>query len=107
MVYLTSGPPGRRLAAFPAALGGPDYVRLDEFDGRLGPVFEKFLGVSGGQRVSVAAEPAIWLERPHELMYVDRAGQWRTETARLAAQSLLWQRGAVTYRLEGAPSGTP
>lgn len=89
--------PGR-----PAAAAGPVAVRLDEFDGQLGPVFEKFLGMSGGQRVSVAGAPAIWIGRPHELMYVDRAGEWRTETARLAAQSLVWQRGAVTYRLEGA-----
>ncbi|SEC80251.1 hypothetical protein SAMN04489727_5145 [Amycolatopsis tolypomycina] len=115
----------RRLTAFPigvpAALGPPDdvrvtgaptrvvsllyqggTVRIDEFDGQLGPVFEKFLGMSGGRRVSVAGAPAIWIDRPHELMYVDRTGQWRTETARLSAQSLLWQRGAVTYRLEGA-----
>ncbi|HET6708102.1 hypothetical protein [Amycolatopsis sp.] len=115
----------RRLTAFPigapAALGPPDDVRItgaptrvvsllyqggavrvDEFDGRLGPVFEKFLGMSGGRRVSVAGEPAIWIDRPHELMYVDRAGEWHTETARLAAQSLVWQRGEVTYRLEGA-----
>ncbi|MBE8523183.1 hypothetical protein ILP97_37800 [Amycolatopsis sp. H6(2020)] len=29
-------------------------------------------------------------------------GEWRTETARLAAQSPIWQRGPVTCRLEGA-----
>jgi len=115
----------RRLTAFPigvpAGYGPPDDVRItgdptrvvsllyqggavrvDEFDGQLGPVFEKFLGMSGGRRVSVAGSPGIWIERPHELMYVDRAGEWRTETARLAAQSLVWQRDAVTYRLEGA-----
>jgi len=89
--------PGR-----PSAAAGPVAVRVDEFDGRLGPVFEKFLGMSEGQRVSVAGAPAIWIDRPHALMYVDRAGEWRTETARLAAQSLVWQRGTVTYRLEGA-----
>ncbi|MDS0139418.1 MULTISPECIES: hypothetical protein [unclassified Amycolatopsis] len=95
LLYQTE--PGR-----PPAAVEPVAVRLDEFDGRLGPVFEKFLGMSGGQRVSVTGAPAIWLDRPHELIYVDRAGQWRTETARLAAQSLIWQRGTVTYRLEGA-----
>ncbi|WP_410643504.1 hypothetical protein [Amycolatopsis sp. lyj-346] len=89
--------PGR-----PAAAAGPVAVRLDEFDGQLGPVFEKFLGMSGGRQVSVGGGPAIWIDRPHGLMYVDRAGEWRTETARLAAQSLIWQRDAVTYRLEGA-----
>ena len=94
---LYQGGPGR-----PAAAPGQAAVRLDEFDGQLGPVFEKFLGMSGGRQVSVDGAPAIWIDRPHELMYVDRAGEWRTETARLAAQSLIWQRGAVTYRLEGA-----
>ncbi|MGW3960784.1 hypothetical protein ACWED2_13285 [Amycolatopsis sp. NPDC005003] len=94
---LYRGGPGR-----PAAAAGQPAVRVDEFDGQLGPVFEKFLGMSEGRRVSVAGAPAIWIDRPHALVYVDRAGQWRTETARLAAPSLSWQRGAVTYRLEGA-----
>ncbi|RSM47014.1 hypothetical protein DMA12_09740 [Amycolatopsis balhimycina DSM 5908] len=79
-----------------------DRLRLHRTTAVQGPVFEKFLGMSDGRRVSVAGEPAIWIDRPHQLMYVDRAGERRTETARLAAQSLIWQRGAVTYRLEGA-----
>lgn len=80
---------------------GPVATRLDEFDGQLGPAFEKFLGMADGREVDVAGVPGIWVDRPHELLYIDRTGQWRTETARLSAQALVWQRGAVTFRLEG------
>lgn len=102
----------------PAALGPPDEVhvsdgrvvsliyrtgpvRLDEFDGTLDPAFEKFLGMSGGERVNVGGAQGVWIDGPHEVMYVDRAGVWRTETARLAARTLVWQQGDVTVRLEG------
>jgi len=88
--------PGR-----PVPTAGDTAVRLDEFDGLLEPVFEKFAGMSGGERVRVGGEQGIWIEGPHEVMYVDRAGEWRTETARLAARTLIWQQGNVTLRLEG------
>ncbi|MCR6487476.1 hypothetical protein M8542_32080 [Amycolatopsis sp. OK19-0408] len=89
--------PGR-----PPATAGPVALRLDEFDGQLGPAFEKFLSMAGGQAVDVDGVPAIWVDRPHELLYIDRTGEWHHETARLSAQTLVWQRGAVTFRLEGA-----
>jgi hypothetical protein len=46
-------------------------------------------------------EPGVWIDGTHTLMYVDRTGQVRQETARMAAKTLLWQRNGVTYRLEG------
>lgn len=87
------GPPGD-----PAA--GEAAARLDQFDGTV-PVFEKFLGGAGVQRVAVGGQPALWVAGPHEVLYVDRAGTWHTESARLAGATLLWQLGGVTLRLEG------
>jgi hypothetical protein len=99
----------------PVALGPPEEVRvservvslvyqgarLDEFDGRIGQAFEKFVAMSGGSRVRVGAFDGIWIPGPHEVLYVDRSGAWRSETARLSAQTLIWQQGDVTFRLEG------
>jgi hypothetical protein len=39
---------------------------------------------------------------PHEVFYLDDDGNVLADTARLAENTLLWQRGAVTYRIEGA-----
>ena len=76
-------------------------VRLDEFDGTLGPVFEKFLGGAGVQRVSVNGGSGAWVNGPHEVLYLGRDGQIRQQSARLSARTLIWQRGNVTLRLEG------
>ena len=44
----------------------------------------------------------IWLEgEPHGFYYLDEAGQPRDETLRLARNTLLWERGPLTFRLEG------
>ena len=42
------GPPVRQPSPLPTA--GDVAVRLDEFDGTLDPAFDKFLGMSGGER---------------------------------------------------------
>jgi hypothetical protein len=48
---------------------------------------------------------AYWLEgQAHAVFVRDAGGQIRDETVRLAGNVLLWQQGAVTLRLEGAPS---
>ena len=43
----------------------------------------------------------MWLEEPHVLAFVDRDGNFRESTARLAGKTLIWQQGDVTLRLEG------
>ena len=53
-------------------------------------------------RVTVNGEPGFWLAgAPHELVYLDPDGEPIFETLRLAGNTLLWQRGEVTLRLEG------
>jgi hypothetical protein len=110
----------RRQAAFPVtvpkALGDPkevhigdrfvsliyDNARVDELDGGISPIMEKFAGIGGElEPVQVNGTRAYWVNGPHEVIYVDRGGSNRTETARLAGKTLVWQVGDVTYRLEG------
>ncbi len=79
---------------------GTNAIRLDEFDGRWEPIFEKTV-MSEGVSVDIGPAPGYWLNRPHAVRYVDRHGVVRDETARLAGSTLLWQSGGVTYRLEG------
>lgn len=103
----------------PATLGDPDLVTvvdrgrvvsmtwrdgtvvLDQFDGTLGPVFSKQVGNLSVVRLDVAGSPGAWIPGPHDLLYVDRAGEVVSATARLAGRTLIWGDGAVTFRLEG------
>ncbi|HYJ70086.1 MAG TPA: hypothetical protein VEX15_20720 [Nocardioidaceae bacterium] len=82
---------------------GRDAIRLDEFEGRWEPIFEKTIMIEGVS-VDVGAEPGYWLPGPHAVRYVDRDGHVHDETARLAGNTLLWQSAGVTYRLEGGLS---
>jgi hypothetical protein len=114
----------RRLAAFdvavPADLGAPDgvevsadhrvlsmtwtrpatgTVRLDQFDGRLDYTFAK--SAPGVEFTSVSGSTALWFDRPHRVVLLGPDGSRRRETARLGGQTLIWERGATTLRLEG------
>ncbi|NUO60710.1 MAG: hypothetical protein HOV78_28930 [Hamadaea sp.] len=71
-------------------------VRLDEVDGTLELAFTKT-----ADGVEWLGGDLIWLAEPHPLVYVDRWGRQQTETTRLSGPCLVWQRGSVTYRLEG------
>ncbi len=80
---------------------GPDGpLRLDEFAGSPSPVFYKqYAGEVDA--TEVAGQEAIWLPKPHELIYVDAQHREHTESARTAAQTLVWLHGLLTLRLEG------
>ncbi|GAA0363383.1 hypothetical protein GCM10009541_02040 [Micromonospora gifhornensis] len=105
------GPPERVLVADPDGSGGHRVVtvlwqggavRLDAFDGKLNPVFFKQAGGAGAEWTFVDGRQAVWIDAPHPVSYVDRSGVVREESARLAAETLVWERDDVTYRLEGA-----
>lgn len=52
--------------------------------------------------VSVGGHAGVWLEgAPHLFYFLDRSGKFRGGTLRLATNTLVWRRGAITYRLEG------
>lgn len=114
----------KRLIAFapvlPAALGSPQgvevsadrrvlsmswtsasdgVVRLDQFDGQLDYTFAKT--APGVEFTAVAGDFALWFDEPHEVVVLNPDGTSRTETARLAGHTLIWQRGGTTLRLEG------
>ena len=73
-------------------------IRLDQFDGRLDYTFAKTS--PGVEFTAVAGDFALWFDEPHEVVVLDPDGSRRTETARLAGHTLIWQRGGVTLRLE-------
>lgn len=69
-----------------------------------GEVFaEKMLGPrTEAEGAYVDGRPGVWFSGDvHYFVYRDRRGQVREETARLAGNTLLWQYGDLTVRLEG------
>ncbi|PWR05395.1 hypothetical protein DKT68_27145 [Micromonospora acroterricola] len=103
------GPPERVLVADPDGAGSHRVatllyrggaLRIDAFDGRLDLAFHKQTS-RATDWVQVHGDFAVWVGGPHTLAYVDRAGEVRVETARLAASTLIWQYRGVSYRLEG------
>jgi hypothetical protein len=82
--------------------GTPDRVRLllTEFRGKafIEKLIEPDVRV---ERVTVNGEAGVWLEEPHVVFFEDLRGRVRRSTGRLAGNTLLWQHGEVTLRLEG------
>ena len=79
---------------------------ITEVQGRLERDFLfKFLQPGTGvQAVRVNGERGLWIEGPHQYAYADRNGQIRTDSMRTAGPVLLWRRGDLLLRLEGARS---
>jgi hypothetical protein len=77
-----------------------------EFRGTSQPFILKMIAV--GTRVvrtRVGGQPAAYLEgAPHDVVFLDANGQPSTDKVRLAGNVLLWQRGPLTLRIEGARS---
>jgi len=95
-VALRYGPgPGR-----PPAHGSAVAVELDAVAGTVG-FAEKFLSDVAAERVDVG-DAGWWISAPHVLVYVGPDGSTHVQQPRLAERTLIWQRGGVTYRLEGA-----
>ena len=61
----------------------------------------KVVAMTRVERVRIARAPGYWFEGPkHAVGYRTRRGTL-TETPRLAGNTLVWQRGPITLRLEG------
>jgi hypothetical protein len=100
--YVRSFPPGGALSYVYS--GG---LLLTQLRGSAGTLYAgKLAGPETTvERAEVGGAPAVWLGgHPHAFLYVDARGRTQTETLRRAANTLLWQRGPLTLRLEGAPS---
>jgi hypothetical protein len=76
---------------------------ITEFRGQTTPEFIKKVAVAGQvEFLEVDGEPAYWFSgEPHFFTYRDSAGTFREEQTRLAGNTLIWQRGDLTLRLEG------
>jgi hypothetical protein len=55
------------------------------------------------QSVSVDDRPGIWIRGAHQIGYLDRTGNFETDTVRRSGPVLLWGAAGVTYRIEGLP----
>ncbi|MEQ7124317.1 hypothetical protein ABN034_07300 [Actinopolymorpha sp. B11F2] len=111
----------RFIPVVPRALGTPDKVdvasdgrllslswsssggtrRLDEFEGQLAPMFVKSVSRGEAEYVDLDGRTALWFPTPHEVALIDEAGAERTESARPAGPTLVWESSGVTLRLEG------
>jgi hypothetical protein len=76
---------------------------LTEFRGQPTPEFLKKVTRMGlVEQVTVGGEPGYWFSgEPHFFTYRDAAGNFREEQTRLAGNTLIFQRGELTVRLEG------
>jgi hypothetical protein len=79
---------------------------LTQFRGGLTPDFVKKVTRMGVvEEVSVGGEPGYWFTgEPHFFTYRDADGVFREEQTRLAGNTLIWQRGELTLRLEAQVS---
>lgn len=89
--------PGARVVSMVWQTDGT--IRLDQFVGLPDLAVAKRYG-GDVQFTNVGLSDALWLERPHPMVYVDAGGR-RKEFARTSGPSLIWTRGATTLRLEG------
>ncbi|MGH8972648.1 MAG: hypothetical protein ACRD0C_05530 [Acidimicrobiia bacterium] len=97
----------RPTGALPEAGSTGVGLLLSQFRGRLDDrVVAKFLGPgSRMEAVTVDGRPGYWLPAPpHVVLYLDRNGEIREDTARLAANVLLWDDAGVIRRLESSLS---
>ena|SRR5437762_2525550 len=89
--------------ALPATLEPRVGLILSEFRGSLEPEYFQKVITPGTTvtPVTVDGVTGYWISgAPHELIFVDEAGQPVFDTRRIVGNTLLWARDGVTYRLE-------
>jgi hypothetical protein len=109
VVLLADAPPGGRVSFvyrprpdLPEVAGTGAGLLLSQFEATLGEALIKKV-VSTDTSVDRVAlgEGGYWISGPpHFIAYVDARGMVRDETTRLAANTLVWERNGVTFRLE-------
>jgi hypothetical protein len=107
-VYVSNDPPGGRVdfvyrprPGLPAARATGVGLLITQFSAD--PMVEKIAkGTDEVRFVDVGGAGGYWFgPGEHFFAYLDRGGEVRTETSRLAGPTLLWSRGRLTLRLEG------
>lgn len=101
-VYLVNRPPGADVQ-FELADGIFVTESAGSFDA---PLLGKVIGPGTEvTRTQVRGRPGAWIHgSPHQVAYLDRAGNFRLETLRVAGNVLIWEEGGVVMRVEGASS---
>jgi hypothetical protein len=82
-----------------SSASGP--VQIDEFNGSLGPMWDKYMMAGDAQRVDVNGHDGLWFPQPVTLVYVLPNGSQDPRSARLTNGTLVWIDGAITYRMDG------
>lgn len=80
-----------------------------EFPGQVeAGAFGKLLGPDTRlETVQVNGRPGYWISgAPHAFYFVDRQGNYQQETLRLAGNTLIWDTGPLTIRIESALTKT-
>jgi hypothetical protein len=92
----------RPRAGFPAAIDSHVGLLLSEYAGTATPYFDKYVDQQPAPtRVMVAGRwPGLYFPGPQQVFVRDPGGEVHEEHPRLSAPTLVWVRGAVTYRLE-------
>jgi hypothetical protein len=110
-VYLSQDVPGGRVdfvyrprPGLPASRFTGAGLLITQF--RAEPMVEKFAKTTTElERVQVDGETGYWFSGgAHSFTYLDRNGDFREETSRLAGSTLVWAHGDLTLRLEGQVS---
>jgi hypothetical protein len=113
-IYLADSPIGGRVDLLyrsrrdlpPSAPSGVGML-LTEFRGdtRFGVIFKRVGDDVRVESVTVAGNEGVWLEGgPHTVTYSDNRGRTFDDRTRLAGNTLIWEHGALTLRLESGLS---
>ena len=89
----------RRVLSMSWSTADEGVLRVDQFAADLDFTIAK--RAPGVQYARVGGSDALWFEEPHEVVLLEADGSRRTESARLAGHTLIWQDGGTTLRLEG------
>jgi hypothetical protein len=100
-VYFQDSPPGGMVSFVYGSVEEPRAL-LTQFSATVDRViYKKVAANTKVEPVTVAGEPGFFLSGdPHQFSYFDRNLAFREERVRLVGNTLLWERGSVTLRLE-------
>jgi hypothetical protein len=92
----------RRAPGGLVALGYPRFtlVEVSANAGDPGPV-AKLVEPGTADRVLVGDRPGLWISGVHRVTFLARDGTIRVDSVRRAGSVLIWERGGVTFRVEG------
>ena len=98
-----SDPPGGQVSLVYGSLERPRLLVTEFLGTKVEGAFDKKAGRrTSVEQVLVDGEPGIWLGgAKHQFSFLDGGGMTRAYETRLAGNTLVWERGALTLRLEG------